>query len=333
MPHRFGPWLHAGVVALVASTICATAAGAETFPERPLTIVVPYAPGGPTDVIARVLGERMGRTLGQTFVTNNLPGASGTIAADHVARSTPDGYTLLLHHTALVAAPSLFLNLRYDTRSAFAPVGLVNTGPLVIVGRKSLPATTAQELFAWIRANGDKVTVGHSGLGSSSHLCSVLLELALGTKMTFVTYRGAAPSMTDLMAGQIDLVCDQSTNSVPQILAGTIKAYAVTSAERNAALPDVPTTAEVGQSSVTFSIWHALYVPKGTPTAIVERLNAALAEAVEDKAVQDKFALVGTVVYPKAMRSVAAHAELFGKEYDRLARLIEAAGIRSGEAK
>ena len=309
------------------------AATAETYPSRSITILVPYAAGGPTDVIARILGEHMGRTMGQPFIIDNTAGAGGTIAADKVSKSPADGYTLLLHHLALVAAPSLYSNLRYDTRTAFAPIGLVNTGPLVIVSRKTLPANNAAELFAWIKAGGEKVTVGHAGAGSNAHLCGVQLEQTLATKVTFVPYRGAAPAMNDLIAGQIDLICDQSTNSVPQILAGTVKAYAVTSTGRNAAIPEVPTVAEVGIPNVNFSVWHGLYAPKGTPDAVIARLNAELAAAVDDKAVQDKFALVGTLVYPKPQRTVAAHSDLFAKDYDRITKLVDAAGIKIGEAK
>ena len=310
-----------------------SASQAQTFPTRQITITVPYTAGGPTDVIGRILGDHLSRTLGQPFIIDNAAGAGGTIAADKVAKSSPDGYTLLLHHLALVAAPSLYSNLRYDTRSAFAPIGLVNIGPLVIVARKSIPATTAAELFAWIKVNGEKVTVGHAGAGSNSHLCEVLLAQALGVKLTYVAYRGAAPALNDLISGQIDLICDQTTNSVPQILAGTIKAFALTTPERNAAIPDVPTVVEVGIPEVMFSVWHGLYAPKGTPEAVIARLNAALAAAVDDPSVQAKFAAVGTVVYPSAQRSVAAHADLFAKDFDRITRLIESAGIKQSEAK
>lgn len=334
-----------GMIDLLRRTICAAAAAtlalgimapgarADGYPVRQVTLTVPYAAGGPTDVIARILGDHMGRSLGQTFVIDNAAGAGGTIAADKVAMSAPDGYTLLIHHLALLAAPHLYSNLRYDTRGAFKPIGLVNTGPLVIVSRKTMAANSAAELFAWLKANGEKVTAGHAGAGSNSHLCEVLLAQALGTKFTYVAYRGAAPALNDLMAGQIDIICDQSTNSVPQINAGTIKAFAVTSSERNDALPTVPTVAEVGIPEVNFSVWHGLYAPKGTPDDVIQKLNAALAAAVTDPAVQAKFAAVGTVVYPAAQRSVAAHAELFAKEYARLEKLVDTAGIKPGEAK
>lgn len=323
--------------AVFAATIIVSASGRETradgYPARQVTITVPYAAGGPTDAIARILGDHMGRSLGQTFVVDNASGAGGTIAADKVAKAASDGYTLLIHHLALLAAPHLYSNLRYDTRTAFQPIGLVNTGPLVIVSRKTLAANSAADLFAWLKENGEKVTAGHAGAGSNSHLCEVLLAQALGTKFTYVAYRGAAPALSDLMSGQIDILCDQSTNSVPQINAGTIKAFAVTSSERNEALPNVPTVAEVGIPDVNFNVWHGLYAPKGTPDDIIAKLNAALAAAVADPGVQAKFAAVGTVVYPPQQRSPTAHRDLFATEYARLEKLVGAAGIKPAEAK
>ncbi len=327
------PRVIGAVAALLSMAVITPSSAAETFPARQVTITVPYAAGGPTDVIARILGEHLGRTTGQPFLVDAASGAGGTIASDKVAKSAPDGYTLLLHHLALVAAPSLYSNLRFDTRTAFAPVGLVNTGPMVLVTRKTLPVKTAAELFQWLKANGEKVTVGHAGAGSNSHLCEVQLAQTLGTKFTYVAYRGSAPALNDLISGQIDLVCDQSTSSVPQVQAGTIKAFAVTSPERSQAIPDVPTTTEVGIAEVSFNVWHGIYAPKETPDAVIAKLNAELAAALDDPEVQAKFASVGTVVYPKAQRNVAAHAELFAKDFDRITKLIEAAGIKQADAK
>ena len=309
------------------------AAQAQTFPSRQLTILVPYAAGGPTDQIARILGERMGRSMGQTIVIDNAVGGGGTLAGDKVSKAPPDGHTLLIQHLALLAQTKLYPNVPYDARTALVPVGLVNSGPMVLVARKSIPAKTAAELFAWIKANGEKTTVGHAGLGTNSHLCEVLLSQALGTKLTYVTYRGAAPALNDLMAGQIDILCDQSTNSVPQILAGTVNAFAVTTPERSAALPTVPTVAEVGVPGVLFSVWHGLYAPKGTPPVVIAKINAEIAAAVDDPDVQAKFALVGTVAYPKEQRTVAAHVALFAKDFERINKLIDDAGIKPEQTK
>ena len=320
-------WRAWGLAAFALSDV-AYPANAQTFPNRQITITVPYAAGGPTDSIARIVGERMGRTLGQTIIIDNVVGGGGTLAGDKVAKSPPDGYTLLIQHLALPAQPSLYPNLRYDTRTAFAPLGLVNSGPMVIVARKSIPANTPAELWAWIKANGEKVTVGHAGVGTNSQLCEVLLAETLKTKLTYVTYRGAAPAMNDLMAGQIDILCDQSTNSVPQVLGGTVKAFAVTTAERSAAIPDVPTVAEAGIPDVLFVVWHGLYAAKGTPDDVIAKLNTALSEAVDDPDVKAKFASVGTVPYPAAQRTVAAHTTQFFNDIDRIGKLVEAAGIK-----
>ena len=320
-------------LALVAMLGLAAGAHAQTVPARPITLVVPYAAGGPSDAIARVVGDHMSRTLGQPVVIENVAGAAGTAGAERVAKAAPDGHTLLIHHLALVAAPSLFANLRYDTRTAFVPLGLVNTGPLILVGRNSLEAKTAGELFDWIRRTGDRVTIGHSGPGSNSHLCSLMLGAHTGVKMTQVAYRGAAPTMNDLVGGQIDLSCDQSTNSVPQIQAGTVRAFAVTSAERNDAVPDVPTTAEAGAPGIAFAVWHGLYATAGTPPEIVAKLNAALGQAVADPGIASKFAQVGTVVYPLAERTPAAHAKLFLAEIDRIAGLLKSGAVPQTETK
>ena len=309
------------------------AAHAQTAPARPITLVVPYAAGGPTDAIARVIGDHMSRTLGQPFVIENVAGAAGTAGAERVAKAAPDGHTLLIHHLALVAAPNLFTALRYDTRTAFAPVGLVNTGPLILVGRNSLEAKTARELFDWIRKTGDRVTIGHSGPGSNSHLCALMLDTHTSVRMTQVAYRGAAPTMNDLVGGQIDLSCDQSTNSVPQVLAGTVRAFAVTSAMRNDAVPNVPTTAEAGAPSIAFAVWHGVYAPAGTPPDMIAKLNAALGQAIADPAIVAKFAQVGTVVYPSAERTPEAHAKLFHAEIDRIAALLKSGAVPKTDAK
>ena len=330
MFEQFVRWCGA---AMLAAGLAVTTASAQTFASRQVTITVPYAAGGPTDQIARILGERMGRSVGQTFIIDNAAGGGGTLAGDKVSKAAPDGNTLLIQHLALLAQSKLYPNVPYDARTALVPVGLVNSGPMVLISRKSIPANNAAELFAWIKANGEKTTVGHSGLGTNSHLCEVLLSQALGTKLTYVTYRGAAPTMNDLMAGHVDVVCDQSTNAVPQILAGTIKAYAVTTAERSAALPNVPTVAEVGIPGVLFSVWHGLYAPKGTPPETIAKINAELAAAVDDAGVQAKFAQVGTVAFPKDQRSVAAHVALFAKDFERINKLIDDAGIKAESAK
>ncbi|NVO14795.1 MAG: tripartite tricarboxylate transporter substrate binding protein BugD [Rhodoplanes sp.] len=299
---------------------------------QPTTIVVPYAAGGPTDVVARLLADRMGRTLGQTIIVENVAGAGGTIGPARVARSTPDGSTILIHHISLLAAPGLYSNLSYDTRTAFEPVGLVNTGPMVLVGRKTLAPADGAALIPWLKQNGDKVNFAHAGNGTSQHFCTVQLGNVVGFRPSFVSYRGAAPAMNDLVAGQIDMICDQSSNAIPQVQSGTVRAYAVTSKTRLDSIKDVPTMAEVGLPEVDYAVWHGLYVPKGTPPATVEKLNAALRKALDDPLVIERFKELGTTPFPADRRSPAAHATLFSTEFDRLAKLIESAGLKATTA-
>lgn len=324
------PWFAAGRLLRTVFAALALASGGIPAWAQQVTFVVPYAAGGPTDVTARLLAERMGRSIGRTIIVENVAGAGGTIGPSRVARSSPDGATVLIHHNALPAAPALYANLPFDVRTAFEPVGLINVGPMVLVGRKSLEAKTAQELAGWIKSQGEKVNFAHAGAGTSQHLCTVLLGSALGVKPSFVSYRGAAPAMTDLIGGQIDLICDQAANAVPQVQSDTVRAYAVTSKERLPSLPDVPTTAEVGLPGVDYTVWHGLYVVKGTPPPVIGKLNEALRTALADPVLQARFAELGTVVVPPSDQSPEAHRQLFSREIDRLARLVSAAGIGSG---
>ncbi|TAJ30238.1 MAG: tripartite tricarboxylate transporter substrate binding protein BugD [Bosea sp. (in: a-proteobacteria)] len=314
------------MLACLSAGVMPTAASAQNYPTKPITLIVPFAAGGPSDVIARLLGEHMGRTLGQTFVVENIAGAGGTAGAKRLASAAPDGYTLLIHHLALAAAPSLYGNLGYDTLTAFAPVGLVNTGPMVVAGKMALPATDAKAFFPYLKEQGDKASIAHAGVGSNSHLCAVLLSQALGAKFTQVAYRGTGPAMNDLVSGQVDALCDQSTTAVPQIQANTIRAYAVTSAGRLDVLPAVPTTKEAGVA-LDMTIWHGLYAPKGTPDAALDKLNGALQAALKDKAVLERFKAVGTGVFPQAEWTRAAHATRFKAEVEKWAVSLKAAGV------
>src|SRR5438105_5273329 len=249
---------------------------------KTVTLVVPFAAGGGTDTVARLIGERMSRTLGQTVIIENVVGGGSTLANDRVARSAPDGSTVLINHVALLAAPSLFINLRYDTKTAFEPVGLVNNAPMLLIGRKSIPGANPKELVDWIRAQGAKANFAHGGIGSNSHLCAVMMGNVLGFKPTIVAYRGSAPAITDLLAGQIDLLWDQVTNALPQVQAGTLHGIAITSAERVEQLKDVPTTAELGMPEVSCTMWHGPYVPEGTPRETSGELNGARRKALSD---------------------------------------------------
>lgn len=299
---------------------------AQTYPTKPVTIIVSFAAGGPSDVIARLLGEQMSKTLGQTVLVENVAGAGGTAGAKRLAAATPDGHTLLIHHLALAAAPALYGNLGYDTKTDFLPIGLVNTGPMVVASKLALPATDAKGFFAYAKANADKLTVAHAGVGSNSHLCAVLMSQQLGAKFAQVAYRGTGPAMNDLVGGQIDILCDQSTSAVPQIQGEKIRAYAVTSTERLDILPTIPTAKEAG-TDLEMTIWHGLYAPKGTPAPVLDKVNAALREALKQPAVVEKFKGFGTSVFPEAEWTREAHARRFLAEVDKWAVSLKAAGV------
>ena len=298
-----------------------------------VTIVVPYSAGGGTDTVARLIGEQMSRALGRTVVIENVVGGGSTIANDRVARSAPDGSTVLINHVALLAAPSLFNNLRYDTQTAFEPVGLVNNAPMLLIGRKSIPGSGPKDYVGWIKQQGAKANFAHGGIGTNSHLCAVMMGDVLGFKPTVVAYRGSAPAITDLLGGQVDLLWDQVTNAITQVQSGALHGIAVTSPQRLEQLKDVPTTAELGMPEVSYTMWHGLYVTKGTPKDIVDALNAALRKAVSDPGVLGKLKDLGTVPFPEAEMTPAAHARLFASDLPRVTKLVESSGIKASEAK
>ncbi len=305
---------------LIAAAIGLLAAGApipaaaQSFPTQNIILMVPFAAGGPSDAIARLLGQSMSRTLGQQVVIENVVGAGGTAAAARLAKSAPDGHTILIHHIALMAGAFLYSNLPYETLE-FQTIGLVNSGPMVLATRKDYPAATPVELFAKLKADGTKTTIAHGGIGSNAHLTGLLLQQALGTKMTEVAYRGTGPAMNDLVGGQVDILFDQSTNAVPQVEAGTIKGVAVTSMQRLEALPNLPTVREIGLPSVEFTLWHGLYAPKGTPQPVVDRLNGALRIALNDPIVRERFAAFGTQLFPEGEWTPAAHRARLEREF------------------
>jgi tripartite-type tricarboxylate transporter receptor subunit TctC len=300
---------------------------------KPVTLVVPYAAGGGTDTVARLIGEQMARALGRNVIIENVVGGGSTIANDRVARSAPDGSTVLINHVALLAAPSLFNNLRYDTQTAFEPVGLVNNAPMLLIGRKSIPGMSPKDYVAWIKEQGTKANFAHGGIGTNSHLCAVMMGDVLGFRPTFVAYRGSAPAITDLLGGQIDLLWDQVTNAITQVQAGSLHGIAVTAPQRLEQLKDVPTTAELGMPEVSYTMWHGLYVAKGTPRETINTLNAALRKAVSDPGIVAKLKDLGTVPFPEAEMSPQAHAHLFAADLPRVAKLVESSGIKQSEAK
>ena len=309
--------------------VLATTASAQDYPTGPITIVVPFAAGGPTDTVTRLVAEPMSKVLGQQIVVQNVGGAGGTLGATQVAKAAPDGYTLLLHHIGMSTAPSLYPDLAFDPVKDFVPIGLVTSVPMTIIARKDFPPNTLQELIDYVKANADTVTYANAGIGAASHLCGMLFMSATGTELTTVPYQGTGPAMTDLLGGQVDFMCDQTTNTTGQIRGGEVKAYAVTSPERLANLPDVPTAAEAGLPDFTLGVWHGLYAPAGTPEAALAKLGDALKTAVADPTVGERFAELGTA--PAAPDEVTPEAlgQMLADQIALWKPLIEAAGTKA----
>jgi Uncharacterized protein conserved in bacteria len=312
----------AAAAALGLSTVAALA----EYPEQPITIVVPFAAGGPTDTVTRLVAEAMSKDLGQQVIVENVGGAGGTLGAKQVADAAPDGYKLLLYHIGMATSDTLYRNLPYKTLESFEYVGLVTEVPMTILARKDMEADTLAELVDYAKANADKVTVANAGIGAASHLCGMLFMSAIQTPLVTVPYKGTGPAMTDLLGGQVDIMCDQTTNTTKQIQAGTVKAYAVTTPERLDVLPDVPTTKEGGLETMEFGIWHGLYAPKGTPAEIVDRLSKSLQVALKDENVAARFAELGTTPSPEGDATPAALKAKLESEIARWKPVIEAAG-------
>jgi tripartite-type tricarboxylate transporter receptor subunit TctC len=322
------------LIAAAAMALAAPAwAQAQSYPNKQITQIVVFAAGGPSDTLGRLLGDYVGKQFGQQIVVENVAGAGGTVGTERAAKAPADGYTVLTHHSGLTAAPALYSNLRFDSRSAFEPMGLINTGPMVLVSRKTLETGTLKELVAWMKEKGDKATIGFAGVGSNSHICGMILQREVGVKLSMVPYRGTGPAMQDLVAGQIDMLCDQATTAVPQIQAGTIKPYAVTSAQRLPSLKDVPSNVEAGLPGLKHTIWNAAYVPKGTPKEVIDRWNEAIGKFVTDPVILERFAATGTVPFPPEMRSPTAHAKFLDEQFDFYAKLFAEAGLKKEELK
>ncbi|SSC70907.1 unnamed protein product [Ciceribacter sp. T2.26MG-112.2] len=315
-----------GLTAAIAVTLSSAAAFAAGYPERTITMVVPFAAGGPTDTVARLVAESMSKDLGQQIVVENVGGAGGTLGAGRVAAAEPDGYTVLLHHIGMATSATLYRKLAYDTLNAFEYVGLVTDVPMTIVARKDLEPTDLKGLIDYMKANKDTVTVANAGIGAASHLCGMLLMSAIDTPLVTVPYKGTGPAMTDLLGGQVDIMCDQTTNTTKQIQGGTIKAYAVTSPARLDVLKDVPTAVEGGLADFQVGIWHGVYAPKGTPSEAVERLSKSLQVALKDENVVARFAELGTAPSPEADATPAALKAKLEGEIARWKPVIEAAG-------
>ncbi|ODT53170.1 MAG: hypothetical protein ABS59_07620 [Methylobacterium sp. SCN 67-24] len=312
---------------LAASALSVTVASAQDYPTQPVTIVVPFAAGGPTDTVTRLVAAAMSDELGQQVVVQNVGGAGGTLGAGQVAAAANDGYTLLLHHIGMSTAPALYASLPFDPMTDFAPIGLVTEVPMTVVARRDFEPANLTDLIAYIQENGENITYANAGIGAASQLCGLLIMDALDTKMTEVPYQGTGPAMTDLLGGQIDMMCDQTTNTTSQIQAGEIKAYAVTTPERIAVLPDLPTLAEGGLDNFNLSIWHGLYAPAGTDQAIIDRLTAALQAALANETVGNAFAELGTYPVPADQATSAALAQTLEGQIGLWKEVISAAGV------
>ena len=300
---------------------------AQEYPNKVISMVVPFAAGGPTDTVARLIGVPMTKTLKQQVIVENVGGAGGTIAANRVAKAPPDGYTILIHHIGMSTAPALYRKLPYNPATDFEPIGLINEVPMTLVAKKDFPAKDLKELIAYVKANKEKVNYANAGLGAASHLCGMIFMSAIQTDVTTVPYSGTAPAMNDLLGGQVDFMCDQTTNTTSQIKAGKINVYGVTTKKRVASLPNVPTMDEAGLKGFEVSIWHALYAPKGTPKPVIDKLTNALQDAMKDSTVKQRFADLGTEPVALNRATPAALSAHLKAEIDRWGPIIKKAGV------
>jgi len=306
--------------------LSATAALAQQYPTRSVTLMVPYAPG-PTDTVARIVAQAMQKPFGESIVVENRPSAGGILAPELVKNAKPDGYTILIHHIGMATTPALYRNLRFNPLTDFEYIGLINDVPMTLIGKAQLPANNFKELLSYIKANKDKVNFAHAGIGAASQLCGMLFMSSIQTEMLTVPYKGTGPAMNDLLGGQVDLLCDQTTNTTQQIKGGKVKAYGVTTLKRVPSLPEIPTLDEQGLKGFEVGIWHALYAPKGTPKAAMDKLSGALQAAVKDPAVIQRFADLGATTYPPEKATSAALQAHLKAEIDKWGPIIRKAGV------
>ncbi|MDO9024228.1 tripartite tricarboxylate transporter substrate-binding protein [Zwartia sp.] len=318
-------------------TLCASllvAAGsapaiAQDYPARSITMVMPYAPGGPGDTITRLFAAAMQKNLGQQIIVDNPAGASGSIGTARVARSAPDGYTLLMTHISHATNPMMIKNLSYSPVTDFEPVGLATVGPMVLVARKDFPPANTKEFVDYVKKNQDKISMGNAGVGSASHLCSLMFMEALGVKINSIPYKGTAPAMNDLLGGQIDILCDQTTSTMGHIKGGRVKPYAVAGTKRIDSLPDLPALSEAGVKDFDLSIWFGIYAPKGTPKPVIEKLSASLQKAVQDPEVKARLDSIGTAPVSPDLAVPEKLRDHLKREINTLGPLLEKAGIQA----
>ena len=300
---------------------------ASNYPDQNITFVVPFSAGGPTDTVTRLIAEPMSEELGQQIVVQNVEGAGGTVASGEVANASADGYTVLMHHIGMSTAPALYQDLGFDPLEDFEMIGLVTEVPMTIVARSDFEPETLEDLIAYVSENADTVTLANAGIGAASHLCGLLFQDAIGATVQEVPYEGTGPALTDLVGGQVDFMCDQTTNTSGQIAAGEVKAYAVTTPERVESLPDLPTTEEAGLPELQVGVWHGLYVPAGTPEEIVTQLSDALKVALADQGVIDQMAELGTAPVPEEDATPDAHRARLEEQIETWGQIIADAGV------
>jgi tripartite-type tricarboxylate transporter receptor subunit TctC len=315
------------IAAAVLAAGFSAAAVAQQYPTKSLNMLVPFAAGGPTDTVARVVAQSMGKPLGQTIIVENRPSAGGILAPEQVKNAKPDGYTILIHHIGMATVPALYRQLRFNPLSDFEYIGLINEVPMTVIANDKVPAKNLQEFLAYIKQNKDKVSYANAGIGAASHLCGMLFMSAIQTDLLTVPYKGTGPAMNDLLGGQVTFLCDQTTNTTSQIKSGKVKVYGVTSPQRVASLPDVPTLQEQGLKGADVAIWHGLYAPKGTPRPVIDRLVSALQESLKDGTVRQRFTELGATTYPPERATPAALQQHLKAEVDKWGPLIKKAGV------
>jgi tripartite-type tricarboxylate transporter receptor subunit TctC len=314
-------------IAALAAAFVATSAVAQQYPTKSVLMLVPYAAGGPTDTVARVVAQSMAKPLGQTVIVENKPSAGGILAPEQVKNSKPDGYTILIHHIGMATTPALYRQLRFNPLTDFEYIGLINEVPMTIIANEKVPAKNLQEFLAYIKSNKDKVSYANAGIGAASHLCGMLFMSAIQLDLLTVPYKGTGPAMNDLLGGQVTFMCDQTTNTTSQIKSGKVKAYGVTAPQRVSSLPDLPTLQEQGLKGADVAIWHALYAPKGTPKPVIDKLVSALQETVKDESVKKRFADLGATTYPPEKATPQALQAHLKSEIDKWTPLIKKAGV------